>query len=66
VKANYWAIWWFAFGLLFFILATVNLYRGEYSDAIAMSGVSLACNARSEVKILQQRIEKAEGTNEEN
>jgi len=60
MKVNYWAIYWFAFGVLFFILATVNAYRGEHNRAIAMIGVSLACHARSEVKILQDRIEKLE------
>jgi len=60
MKVNYWAIYWFALGLLFLILAAVNEYKGCHDRATAMIGVSLACHARSEVKILQQRIEKLE------
>lgn len=60
MKVNYWVICWFVLGLVFFILATVNAYKGDYDRAIAMIGISLACHARSEVKILQDRIEKLE------
>ena len=60
MKVNYGAIYWFAVGLLFLIWATVNAYKGNNNRAIAMIGVSLACHARSEVKILQNRIEKLE------
>lgn len=60
MKVNYLAIYWFAFGLLFLIWAAVNAYKGDNDRAMALMGVSLACHARCEVKILQQRIEKLE------
>ena len=56
MKDNYWAIYWFALGLLLFILAAVNAYKGNSDRSIAMIGVSLACHARSEIAVLQKRI----------
>lgn len=57
---NNWALFWFAFGIIFFVFATVSAFKEETEKSIGYLGISLACHARCEVKILQRKIEKGE------
>jgi hypothetical protein len=49
---------WFVAGILFFIFAIVSEVNGNSDRSIACIGVTLACHARCEVKILKRKMEK--------
>ena len=51
---NWWALIWFAMGLVFFVAATIFSYDGEIDRSLACLGISLACHARSEIKLLKE------------
>ena len=55
---NWWVVFWFVFGVIFFVFATIAAVNHEDDNAKACIGICLACHARSEVKILQRKIEK--------
>lgn len=57
---NDWAVWWFLFGMAFFVLATIDAVNGENTRAIGLMGICMGCHARCEVEILQRKIEKNE------
>ena len=54
---NWWAVFWFVAGVVFFVFATIAIYNGENSEAKSCLAICLACHARSEVKILQKKID---------
>lgn len=56
-STKWWIVFWFLFGLLFFIFATINAVNGENDKAVGLAGIALACQARCEIKILQKRME---------
>ena len=58
MKINKFAVWWFLFGVVFFVLAAIAAFNGESDRALACIGISLACGARCEVKVLQTKMEE--------
>ena len=55
-RFNLYAIFWFVFGIIFFIFATIDMAKGNAERSLGEIGISLACHARCEVKILEKKI----------
>lgn len=55
---NTWALAWFIFGLVFFVLGTISAVNNETEKSLACLAMCMGCHARCEVKILQRKIEK--------
>ena len=55
---NFFAIAWLVFGIVFLVLAMIDACNGQNDRYIACIGVSLACHARCEVKILEWRLKR--------
>ena len=58
MKINPFAVWWFAFGIVFFILAVIAAFNEQADRATAYLGICVACHARCEIKVLQRRMEE--------
>ena len=56
-QSNWFAILWFILGIMFFVFATIDAINGDAEKSIGEMGISLACQARCEVKILERKIE---------
>ena len=54
---DWWVIFWFVISIAFLVLAAISAMHNEVEKTIACVGVSMACQARCEVKILQRKIE---------
>ena len=52
------ALFWFVSGWIFFVIAVISAINNENEKSLACVGICLACHARSEVKILQRKVEK--------
>ena len=61
---NDWAVTWFVFGVVFFIMAAIDAFNGNNEKSLGEIGICLACNARSEVKVLLKRINEDQGGRE--
>lgn len=55
---NFFATAWLVFGIVFFVLAMIDACNGQNDRSIACIGVSMACHARCEVKVLESKIKK--------
>ena len=55
---NKWAILWFVAGVIFLVFAFIAEFNHENEKSIACVAICLACHGRSEVKILQKKMEK--------
>jgi len=55
-----WIIFWFVAGMVFLVLGVISAIKHEDVQAMACMAYSVACSARCECKILQERIEKLE------
>lgn len=54
---NGWVIFWFVLGLVYFVLAIISAINHETDKSIACYAFGMACHARCEVKVLQEKME---------
>ena len=55
---DWWVIFWFVMGMVFIILGVISAINKENDKALACFGISLACHARCEVRILTLKFAK--------